>query len=176
MFLRYVGLSIMSIGVSFVGVNILATAMVDLPEAIKEDKASTEKVPIHKSIIKAAKRRVEKIKKNPKEMFLGPLKQAVLMITGFCVGHSAGIDQGIRYAVRATLNKFDTAIVDHVPEQYRAVVKAMLDKGIKRTNIYHEVKHGMFKDKTYDIDYNWEKAYTDFYGTQEDKELEVSCI
>lgn len=180
MFLRYLGMGVISVGLSFLTVNTIATAFVDLPEAWKEDKAynaehEDEKIPVHKTIIKAAKRRVEKIKKNPKEMVFEPLKGAGLAVFGFCVGHSTGIKQGIEYGVANGLRKFERIIVDHVPEQYRSVVKGMLDKGIKRTNIYKNVRHGMFKDKVDVIDYNWEKAYTDFYGTQEDKELEVSC-
>jgi hypothetical protein len=182
MFLRYLGLSVVSIAGGLLVEQVIATALCELPEAFKEDKAynamyeKDAKIPVHKTILKAAKRRVEKIKKNPVEEIVMPLKNGAIVCLGMCIGHSIGIRQGIEYGVENGIRKFESIIVDHVPEQYKSVVRGMLDKNIKRSNIYKNVRHGMFKDKVDVIDYNWEKSYTDFYGTPEDKELEVSCV
>ena len=174
MFLRYLGLSIMAVGVSFVGTQAFCAAVVDLPEIRRENKEAEIEEPIHKSIVKAAKRRVKKIIDNPKDQIIEPLTYSLTVAFGCCLGHSTGIRQGIEQGVENGLRKFEKIITEHVPEAYKPVVQGMLDKKIKRSNIYKNVRHGMFKDKVDVIDYNWEKAYEDFYGTPEDKELEVS--
>ena len=165
---RYIGVGLTVAAMSFIGAQVLTVAFKDLPQVRKEEKMlkdmSSPKDPFKpnwlKSIKKAVKRRVEAIINNPRMEVIVPMKVLGFCLAYFCLGHNIGYNQGLFDGARRIGDNIFTFMEQVTPDQFKPLVRAVLDKGIKKTTFFKNINHGFFKDYTDTCAMNWEKLWS----------------
>ena len=171
---RYIGISLMTIGMTVVGAELLTVAFKDLPEVRKKEKAlkdmSSPEKPYKpnwfKSIKKAVKNRIEAIMEHPKEEIIIPVKVLGACLIYFCYGHSIGIRQGLWDGANEAVDNILNFCSSVVPESFKPMVKSTLDKGIKKTKVFENVERGFFKDHKDTISISWEDIWKNRYSEE----------
>ncbi len=171
---RYIGISLMTIGMTVVGAELLTVAFKDLPEVRKKEKAlkdmSSPEKPYKpnwfKSIKKAVKNRIQAIMEHPKEEIIIPVKVLGACLVYFCYGHSIGFKQGLWAGANRALDNVLDFFEGVVPESFKPMVKSILDKGIKKTKVFKQVEHGFFKDESHTISIGWEEIWKNRYSEE----------
>lgn len=171
---RYLGIGVMAAAGAFLTTQVLMVAFHDLPQVRKEEKAlkdmSSPEKPFkpkwHKSIIKAVKRRVNAILVNPRVEVFIPLKVLGFCMVYFFVGHEIGYSQGLWAGANRTLDNVLGFLNQVVPEQFKPVVRAVLDKGIKKSTFFKNTDRGFFKTTEYRAGIGWEELWKTRYAEE----------
>lgn len=171
---RYLGVGLTAAAMTFVTAQVLTVAFKDLPQVRKEEKMlkdmSSPEKPFKpnwvKSIKKAVKRRVEAIMNNPRMEVIVPMKVLGFCLVYFFLGHNIGYNQGLFDGARRIGDNIFSFFEQVTPDQFKPVVRAVLDKGIKKTTFFKNINHGFFKDYTDTCSMNWEKLWSMKYAEE----------
>lgn len=169
MWKKWIGYSAVGILACTAASVVLEIAFDDLPKVRNVDRIADEKIEhdtgetprkrsILKQIVAAARMRVEKIHKVG--VFNYFFDRCVLwgamfwsagygLINGYKQGYSDGVFEG----PTALLQDIRT----YAPQEFKAVIKKMIDSGIEKTRTGSVIYNGFFRDRQEGAELNWQK-------------------
>lgn len=169
---RYIGFGLLAATTTFVISEVMTVAFKDLPEVKKmmmceKPDETTSKVKKELRAIKlAVKKRVRAIKSNPRTEVIVPMKVMFWGCAYFCLGHNIGYNAGLFEGAKKVGNSMLSFLEEVTPEQFKPLVRAVLDKGINKSVFFKNVQHGFFKDTVDSCSLSWDKLWASKYAEE----------